>query len=270
MKIQQGSLAVVQAVPVADHKAFVHPTAVLENGVRLGMGVRIHAHVVIGKGATIHDGVQILSGCFVGEDCVVGEDTILYQNVTIREKTQIGKRVILQSGAVVGSDGFGYAKEANGDRCKIPQIGFVVIEDDVRIGANTTIDRATLGKSVIRAGCVIGDLVQVAHNVTVGERTVIQSHVGICGSSRIGPDVFVGHAVGMVGHISVGTGAHLAPCTGVTKDIPEQSQVYGYPSSSFDEFQQRRQSLRSLPDLLKRVAQLEEQLGRNTEVPETD
>jgi UDP-3-O-[3-hydroxymyristoyl] glucosamine N-acyltransferase len=234
------------------------------------MGVRIHAHVVISRGVTIHDRVQILSGCYVGEDCIIGEDTILCQNVVIREKTQIGRRVVLESGVVVGSDGFGYAKEANGNRCKIPQIGFVVIEDNVHIGANTTVDRATLGTTVIRAGCVIGDLVQVAHNVTVGERTVIQSHVGICGSSRIGPDVFVGHAVGMVGHILVGDGSHLAACTGVTKDIPQRARVYGYPFCSFDEFQQRRQSLQSLPELMQRVARLEQKLGVSGGASEPD
>ncbi len=261
MEVQQGSLAVVRAVPVPEEDLLIHPTAVIENGVRLGAGVRIDAHVVICKGVIIHDRVRIMSGCYIGEDCVLGEDTVLHQNVVVREKTQIGKRVVLQAGAVVGSDGFGYAKQPNGDRCKIPQIGFVVIEDDVHIGANTTIDRATLGKTVIHAGCVIGDLVQVAHNVSVGEKTVIQSHVGICGSSRIEGHVFVGHAVGMVGHISVGEGAYLAPCTGVTKDIPPDARVYGYPSASFEEFQLRRQSLSSLPELMERVARLEKQLA---------
>jgi len=270
MDIYQGSLAVARAVPVPDQERFVHPTAVLEDGVRLGMGVRIHAHVVIAKGALIHDRVQILSGCYIGEDSVIGEDAVLHQNVVIREKTQVGKRVVLEPGVVVGSDGFGYAKEPNGDRCKIPQVGFVVIEDDVRIGANTAIDRATLGKTIIQAGCVIGDLVQVAHNVTIGERTVIQSHVGICGSCRIGPDVFIGHAVGMVGHISVGEGASLAPCAGVTKDIPQESKMYGYPSASFQEFQLRHESLQSLPDLVRRVSQLEQRLNRGLEASERD
>ncbi|MFH1737556.1 MAG: UDP-3-O-(3-hydroxymyristoyl)glucosamine N-acyltransferase [bacterium] len=260
MEIREGSLAVAKVASSSDREVFVHPTAVLEDGVRLGNGVCIHAHAVIASGVCIHDNVRVLSGCYIGEDCVIGEDTVLQQNVVVREKTQLGKRVVLESGVVVGSDGFGYAKDSNGDRCKIPQIGFVIIEDDVRVGANTTIDRATLGKTVIHSGCTIGSLVQVAHNVTIGERSVVKSHVGICGSNRIGPDVFIGHAVGMVGHISVGPGAQLAPCTGVTKDIPQGSSVYGYPGCGFDEFQERRESFQSLPGLWQRLRQLERDL----------
>ncbi len=260
MERHQGNLAVADLVANSAQETFVHPSAVIEDGVRIGAGVRIHAYVVISRKAVIHENVEIFSGCFVGTECVIGEDSVLHQNVVIREKTQIGKRVVVESGAVIGSDGFGYAKEANGDRCKIPQIGFVVIEDDVRIGSNSTIDRATLGKTVIQKGSVIGELVQVAHNVTIGEQSVIESHVGICGSSRIGSGVFVGHAVGMVGHISVGAGARLAPSAGITKDIPQEAFIYGYPGVSYDEYQRRLEFSQAVPQLLHRVAQLEKKL----------
>ncbi|HOE10029.1 MAG TPA: UDP-3-O-(3-hydroxymyristoyl)glucosamine N-acyltransferase [bacterium] len=261
MKRREGNLAVAEVSSQSSNRDIsIHPAAVLAKNVSLGRGVQIHANVVIADGVVIEDGVRIFSGCYIGEDCMIGENTIIYQNCVIRERTQIGKRAVLEAGVVIGSDGFGYAKDTNGDRCKIPQIGYVVIGDDVRIGSNTTVDRATLGKTVIHNGAVIGSLVQVAHNVTIGERTVIQSHVGICGSNRIGSDVFVGHGVGMVGHLVVGAGAHLAPCAGITKEVPEGALVYGYPGCGYEEYRQRRNSFHSLPDLWKRVEALEKRI----------
>jgi len=270
MERHQGNLAVAEIAPIPGRNTCVHPTAVVGESVRIGIGVRIHPHVVIERNAVIHDGVEILSGCYVGAECVIGRDTVLKQSVVIREKTQIGARVTVEAGAVIGSDGFGYAKEANGDRCKIPQIGFVVIEDDVHIGANTTIDRATLGKTVVQQGSVIGELVQVAHNVIIGKQSVVQSHVGICGSSRIGSGAFVGHAVGMVGHIAIGAGARLSPCAGVTKDIPQEALIYGYPGVSYEEYRSRLESACTVPDLIKRITELEKKLEVRSKHPKSE
>jgi UDP-3-O-[3-hydroxymyristoyl] glucosamine N-acyltransferase len=207
----------------------VHPTAVLAEKVRLEKGVHIGPHVVLEKGAWIKRGAAVLAGSFVGADSMVGEDSLVYPNVTIRENVKIGNSVIIHSGTVIGSDGFGYAKEKGVHR-KVPQIGGVKVEDHVEIGANVTIDRATLGVTRIGRGTKIDNLVQIGHNVEIGENCIIVAQVGIGGSTRVGDDAILLGQVGLVGHIKIGNRVIIGAQSGVTKDTPDDATIFGYPA----------------------------------------
>ena len=178
------------------------------------------------RGAKIGKGAVIYPGVFIGSNASIGEDSILYANVTVYHSCIIGKRVILHSGVVVGADGFGFASPGK-DNTKIPQVGFVQIDDDVEIGANTTIDRATLGKTWIQRNVKIDNLVQIAHNVVIGENSVIAAQVGISGSTKLGKSVMVGGQAGMVGHINIGDNVMIAAGSGIHKDIKPGTIVAG-------------------------------------------
>ncbi len=234
----------------------VHPTAVLAEEVKLEKGVHLGPHVVLEKGAWIKRGAAVLAGSFVGTGSMVEEGSLIYPNVTIRENVKIGKRVIIHSGTVIGSDGFGYAKE-KGAHQKVPQIGGVRIEDDVEIGANVTIDRATLGVTRIGRGTKIDNLVQIGHNVDIGENCVIIAQVGIGGSTRIGNDVILAGQVGVVGHIKIGNRAVIGAQSGVTKDIPDDTTVFGYPAREIHKTKNIEAHLSRLDLYVQRLKEVE-------------
>jgi UDP-3-O-[3-hydroxymyristoyl] glucosamine N-acyltransferase len=234
--------------------AFVDPSAVLEDNVSLGPGAVIGAGVSIGAGTVIGPGTVILAGSTVGSGCV------LYPNVTIMDGCAIGNRVILHAGVVIGADGFGFAPH-NGRYHKIPQIGTVRIEDDVEIGANSCVDRAAFGQTVVGKGTKIDNLVMVAHNVRIGEHTVIASQVGISGSTTIGNWVRLGGQAGLAGHITVGDGASAGGQAGITKDVPPGETVSGYPAKNHMQAMRLEAALRSLPDLIKKVKLQEKRIS---------
>ncbi|MBI1388427.1 MAG: UDP-3-O-(3-hydroxymyristoyl)glucosamine N-acyltransferase [bacterium] len=238
----------------------IHPNAVLDPSVQLAEGVRIHANAVIEKGVRVGRGAVIHAGCYVGEDCVIGEGAILYQFVTLREKTRVGDRVVIESGVVIGSDGFGYAKEESGVNYKVPQVGYVVIRDGVHIGPNTTIDRATLGITEIEAGAEIGALVQVGHNVVVGPNSRVGDGTGICGSCKIGSNVAIGQSVGMVGHIRIGDGARVKDGAGISKDVHDGTVMVGSPAMEQDRYAVFQQYIDELADFSMRLGAIEKQL----------
>ncbi len=240
-----------------EERVFIHPSAVVDPSVRLGQGAQIHANAVIERGVQIGEKAVILSGCYIGEECSIGAQTVLYPQVVLREKTVVGNKVIIESGVVIGSDGFGYAKEKNGVNCKVPQVGRVTIEDEVLIGANSTIDRATLGRTVIGKGSRIGNLVQVGHNAVVGEETQIGDSVGVCGSCKIGNSVAVGHGAGLVGHIRIGDGSNIENGAGVSKDVRDGARMIGSPAMEEDGYKTFQQYLERLPELLARISALE-------------
>ena len=234
----------------------VHSTAVLSAAVKLdenvtiGPLVYIGEHVVIGKNSILYPGCVILSGVKIGNNCT------LYPNVTVREGCQIGDRVIIHNGTVIGSDGFGFAPR--GDiYVKIPQMGVVQIEDDVEIGANCTIDRATIGATILKKGCKIDNLVQIAHNVVIDENTVIAAQSGISGSTKIGKNVTIAGQVGIVGHVTIGDKAVLAAKSGVSKDVPANEVWFGYPAHPIMKQKKIEASLRNLPELVKKIHILE-------------
>jgi UDP-3-O-[3-hydroxymyristoyl] glucosamine N-acyltransferase len=194
-------------------QANIDPAAVLEEG------VTVFPHVFIGRGAHVGARSVLYPGVFIGERVQIGQDCVLHPNVVVRDGCRVGNRVVLHAGVVIGSDGFGYAGEGE-ERVKIPQVGIVELEDDVEIGANTTVDRATLGRTLIGRGVKIDNLVQIAHNVVVGEHSIIAAQAGIAGSTRIGKDVMLGGRVGIINHLTIGDGARIGPGSGILQSVP--------------------------------------------------
>lgn len=237
----------------------IHPSAVVDDAARLGAEVCIGANAYIGPGVTIGERTQVFPNCVILDGAQIGSDCILYPLVSIREDCRIGDRVIIHNGAVIGSDGFGFAPH-RGAFHKIPQVGIVVIEDDVEIGANVTIDRATMGQTLVRKGVKLDNLVHLAHNVTVGEHTVIVAQTGVAGSTRIGSQVMIGGQVAVAGHISVGDGARIGACSGVSKSVPAGETVFGFVARPIMKTKRIEAVTANLPELLRRVQQLEKQL----------
>jgi UDP-3-O-[3-hydroxymyristoyl] glucosamine N-acyltransferase len=239
----------------------VHPSAVIASNATIGVGVCVGACAVIEDRVRIGDGSVVLAGTYVGRDSSIGSECLVYPNVTIREEVKIGSRVIIHSGAVIGSDGFGFARDGEIYR-KIPQIGDVVIEDDVEVGANVTIDRAATGTTLVGKGTKIDNLVQIAHNVVIRENCILVAQVGIGGSTELGKGVSLAGQAGAVGHIKIGDGAMVAAQAGVTKSIPPGTMVSGYPAREHGQAKKIYASLQKLPDLLKRVADLAARVRR--------
>jgi len=238
-----------------DPNAWISPTA------RLGKDLTLYPFVYIGDRCSIGDRVTLYPGVFIGEDSSVGEDSVLYPNVSIYSGIAIGKRVILHSGVVIGSDGFGYVKEGK-KNVKIPQIGGVEIEDDVEIGSNTTIDRATLSKTIIRRGVKIDNLVQVAHNVTIGEDSIIVAQVGISGSTKIGSNVTLTGQVGVVGHLEIGDNVIVGPQSGVGHDLPANQVFTGTPAIPHREYLRSVTVFPKLPEMRRTLIEIEKRLKK--------
>jgi UDP-3-O-[3-hydroxymyristoyl] glucosamine N-acyltransferase len=225
-------------------------------GVRIGPDASIWPFVTLGDRVTIGARVTLYPGVFIGDDSVVGDDCLLYPNVTVREGCTIGKRVIIHSGTVIGSDGFGYVQH-EGRHHKIPQIGTVVIEDDVELGANVTVDRATFGRTLIKRGTKVDNLVQVAHNVTVGEHNILVAQVGIAGSTTLGSHVIVGGQAGLSDHIEVGDRVMIAARSGVTRSLTGGQIVSGAPAMPHEISIKAQAVVPRLPELRQQVRDLE-------------
>jgi len=211
------------------HPKGIHPTAVIEEGATVDPTAHIGAHVVIQAGSKIGARTIIYPNCFFGARSEVAEDGLIYPNVVLREDTQVGARAIIHSGVVLGADGYGFAPH-NGKHNKIPQIGRVVIEDDVEIGANVAIDRATTGETRVGAGTKIDNLVHIAHNVQIGKNCLITAQVGFAGSTKVGNNVVFGGQAGIVGHVTIGDGAVIAAQTGVMNDVAPGDVLFGSPA----------------------------------------
>ncbi|MCX6835309.1 MAG: UDP-3-O-(3-hydroxymyristoyl)glucosamine N-acyltransferase [candidate division Zixibacteria bacterium] len=238
----------------------IAPTAVVHPDAHVHSSARIGPHCHVDRGATIGGNSQLMSSVYIGPDVSVGDECLLYPGVKIMRDCQIGQRVILHPGVVIGSDGFGFAEHAQGLK-KIKQVGWVEIADDVEIGANTTVDRGAIGPTRIGRGTKIDNLVQVAHNVEIGENCIIIAQVGISGSTKIGNGVVLAGQVGLVGHIEVGDGAQVGAQSGVSKSIPPGKKMFGCPAREIMETKRIDAALRYLPELLKRVRKLESKSG---------
>ena len=240
--------------------AGVHPTAVVASDVRLGRDVVIGPQCVIEPGVVIGDRTIIVAQCYLGHGVVLGSDTKLYPQVSLRERVRIGDRCIIHNGTVIGSDGFGYTVDAQGVRTKIPQVGTVVIGNDVEIGANVAIDRARFGQTRIGNGVKIDNLVQIAHNCVIGDHAVIIAQVGISGSSEVGHHAILAGQAGIAGHIVIGPGAIVGAQSGVSKDIPAKAFVLGAPAIPREDFGRMVAHMSHLGDYKKRLIALEKKL----------
>ena len=239
----------------------IHKTAVLGDKVKIGQGVAIGPYAVIEDNVEIRDNTILYAGAYVGHHTKIGRDCVIYPYVIIRERVVINNRVIIHGGTVIGSDGFGFST-VMGVHHRIPQIGNVIIEDDVEIGANVTIDRARFDKTLIKKGTKIDNLVQIAHNVVIGENSIIVAQSGISGSTIIGKNVTLAGQSGVIGHITIGDNAVVAAQAGVTKSIPPRACVSGYPAKPHRSAKRINACVQSLPDLYKKVKAMEKELER--------
>ena len=241
----------------------ISPQAAIGEDVRLGREVAIGPWAVVGRGATLGDRVVLMPGVVVGEEARIGDGTVLHPGVVIYRRSVLGARVTVHAGAVIGSDGFGYA-EQEGRRTEIPQVGNVIVEDDVEIGACTAIDRATFGITVIGRGTKIDNLVQVAHNVTIGEDSVLVAQAGIAGSTRLGRRTILAGQSGVGGHLSLGDDVVIGAKSAALQDVASGQFLLGHPAQDHREWKRAQAAIRRLPDLLRRVARLERALSTTT------
>ncbi|WP_457570709.1 UDP-3-O-(3-hydroxymyristoyl)glucosamine N-acyltransferase [Desulfovulcanus sp.] len=243
----QGSFVGQSPQAFIHEDAQVHPSAV------------IYPHVYIGPGVKIGENTQIFPSCYVGENSVIGDNCIIYPNVSIMARTIIGNKVIIHAGAVIGSDGFGFAQGELGLE-KFPQVGQVIIEDNVEVGANTTIDRAALGETKVGQGTKIDNLVQIGHNVKIGENSILVAQVGIAGSTTLGKNVILAGQVGVAGHLEIGDNCRVAAQSGVGKNLPPHTDVGGSPAMDHKTYLRTSVILSKLPDLLKTIKSLQKEI----------
>lgn len=242
------------------YPAGVHPSAVVDPSAELGEGVSVQPFAVIEAGVKIGARTVIGAHSYVGHFSSLGEDCHVHPHVTIRDRAKIANRVVLHPGVVIGSDGFGY-EFRDGRQVKIPQTGIVQIDDDVEIGSNSTVDRARFGRTWIQKGTKIDNLVQIGHNVTVGEHSILCAHVGISGSTRVGSYVTLAGKVGVNGHIEIGDGAIVTAMAGVTKSVPAKEILVGLPAKPMREYKTNYVQLHNIGKLYDRVKALEEKAG---------
>ena len=238
----------------------IHPTAVIEPSAEIHPTAHIGPYCVVGEKVRIGPRCVLRGADHLGSQCQLAEDVTLFANVTLYPRIEIGNRVRIHSGSVIGADGFGYVLDGGMHR-KVPQIGNVIIRDDVEIGANVAIDRGALGPTIIGKGSKIDNLVQIAHNVTLGEHCLLVSQVGIAGSTKLGNYVVLGGQVGLAGHLKIGNRVTIAAQSGVMHSIEDGEKWFGYPAQPDRQTKRQIISLQQLPELLKRVAELEKRLG---------
>ena len=239
----------------------VHAMAAIAADAQIGGGVSIGAFVSIGDGARVGDNTVIFPNVTIGPGTSVGADCVIHSNVALRERVTLGDRVVLQNGVVIGSDGYGFVRRGDGTHEKIPQVATVVIEDDVELGANTTVDRPAVGETRIGSGTKIDNLVMIGHGVSIGRNVLMAAQVGIAGSTDIADDVVFGGQVGVGGHLTIGRGAVAVGQSGVTNSLEPGAMVAGYPAIDTREWRKASVVFKRLPELKRRIEELEAQLA---------
>lgn len=240
-----------------NNKTGIEQPSFVANSTKLGKNCYVGAFAYIGENTTIGNNVKIYPNTYIGDGVTIGDDTIIFAGVKIMQDSVIGKNCTFHPGVVIGGDGFGFAPNSENNYKKIPQIGNVVIEDYVEIGSNSCIDRATLGSTIIKKGVKIDNLVQIAHNVVVGENTVIVSQVGIAGSTKIGKNCMIGGQVGIIGHLTIGDGVKIAAQSGVSSNLNDEMIVQGSPAYTIGEYKRAYVGFKKLPEILERLTKLE-------------
>ncbi len=267
-KLAYARLAAMFA-PKAPHYDGISKDACIDKTAVIGSGVSIYPFVYVGKNSVIGDNTILFPGVFIGNNAKVGSNSVLHPNVAVYENCIIGSNVIIHAGCVIGSDGFGYVQSDEGN-VKVPQLGNVMIDDDVEIGANSTIDRAANGTTHIKRGVKIDNLVQVAHNVVIGEHSIVVALSGISGSVKVGKNVIIGGQVGIKDHISIGDRAIIGSAAGVHKSVAEGEAVLGNPEMPPRLWMETRAHIRKLPELNKKVRELEKRLKEMEEKQEVN
>ncbi|HLN21270.1 MAG TPA: UDP-3-O-(3-hydroxymyristoyl)glucosamine N-acyltransferase [Bacteroidales bacterium] len=243
-------------------KKGIHPSAVIESTAKIGKDVYIGPFAYIGENCILGDGSSVYPHVYLGDNSKLGEKSILYHRVTVYHECTIGNNCIIHAGSVIGSDGFGFAPQSDNIYQKIPQLGNVVIEDNVEIGANVTIDRATMGSTFIRKGVKLDNLIQVGHNVEIGQNTVMAALTGISGSTKIGKNCMFGGQVGIAGHIKISDGTKIGAQAGIMGDIREENtSVMGSPSMDFRQFMKSSVVFKKLPELKAQVDKIDKEIG---------
>lgn len=258
IKVQDPYLAFSQLLDfykqlkMSEKQGIEQPVSIAETA-QIGEGAYIGAFVKIGENTVIGKNVKIYPNSTIGDGVQIGDNTFIFSGVTVYDDCQIGENCILHAGVVIGADGFGFAPQQSGEYKKVPQIGNVLIENDVEIGANTTIDRATLGSTIIRKGAKLDNLVQIAHNVEVGECTVIASQSGVAGSTKIGSHCVIGGQVGIAGHLTIGNQVKIQAQSGVGRNVKDKEVLQGTPALGYAEYNRAYVVFRKLPQLYKKI-----------------
>jgi len=265
IKVHNPRLAMAKVLGLFDHKKSlppgIHKSAQISKTAKIGEGVTVMSNVVIGDNAVISKNVKIYPGCYIGNDCRVGKETILYPNAVLYDKTVVGDRCVLHAGVVLGVDGYGFVP-VDGKYEKIPQIGNVVVEDDVELFANVSISRATMGSTLIKRGTKIDNLSHIAHNCKIGEDCAITGLVAIAGSTELKNHVSIGGTSGINDHIVIGENTVVMGRSGVTKDIPPNSVISGFPAQDHKKELELQANLRRLPRLAEKIEDLEKQIKK--------
>jgi len=239
-------------------KTGISKVAAISDSATLGKDLYVGEYTVISNNASIGDGVQLYPQVYVGDGVKIGEGSVLHPGVKVYEGCEIGSHCVIHAGAIIGADGFGFAPNQDNNYEKVPQVGRVIIEDHVEIGANTTVDRATMGATILRKGVKLDNLIMIAHNVEVGENTVIAGQSGISGSTKVGKNCMFGGQVGLIGHISIASGVKIAAQSGITKDIKQEGiVVQGSPAFEFGPYQRSYLLFRNLPKIRDQIIELE-------------
>ena len=242
-------------------KKGIHPTAVIEPTANIGKDVYIGSYVYVGENCQIGDGCSLYANVYIGDNTKIGSRSILYMGVKVYHECLLGEECIIHAGTVIGSDGFGFAPQSENEYMKIPQLGNVIIEDKVEIGANVTIDRATMGSTIIRKGAKLDNLIQIGHNVEVGDNTVMAAQTGIAGSSKVGRNCMLGGQVGIAGHIKITDGTKIGAQAGIIGDIKEENTVIiGSPAFDLKQFMKSYVFFRRLPDMKSKIDTLEKEI----------
>lgn len=237
-------------------KSGIEQPSVISEGVTYGEGLYLGSFCYIGKNVTIGKNVKIYPNSFIGDNVKIGDDCILFAGVRIYSESEIGNNCTIHSGCIIGSDGFGFAPLEDGTFSKIPQIGNVIIEDNVEVGANSTIDRATLGSTLIKKGVKLDNHIQVAHNVEIGENTVIAAQTGIAGSTKIGKNCMIGGQVGISGHLTIGNGVKIQAQAGIAKNLADNEVVQGSPAFNYGDFAKSYVHFKNLPKIISDIEEL--------------
>jgi UDP-3-O-[3-hydroxymyristoyl] glucosamine N-acyltransferase len=268
IRVPNARIAFARAValffPETPMPAGIHPSAIIAKSARVDAGVYLGPNCVIGERSWIGAGAVLHAGDVVADDCKLGANTVLFPNVTLYPRTELGQRVRVHAGTVIGADGFGYVLDGGVHR-KVPQTGNVLVGDDVEIGANVTIDRGALGPTIIGKGSKIDNLVQIGHNVQIGEHCIVISQVGIAGSTKLGNYVILAGQAGLAGHLNIGNKVTIAAQSGVMHDIPDGQIWLGTPAQPDKQTKRQMLAIQHLPELLRRVRKVEKKLGLNRE-----